>query len=98
MAVADHQSTAQLVALADELGYVLLDLGLQGGGQHPTGALADDLVDQGTGLGGAVFIDYAEHGRAFPTRVRSAGLLGDHQSITREGAPSASNPRPIHRS
>ncbi|MFE2565948.1 hypothetical protein [Streptomyces mirabilis] len=44
----------------------------------------DDLVDQGTGRGGAAFIDYAEHGRAFPTRVRSAGLLGD-LTITHSG-------------
>lgn len=49
-------------------------------------------------LGGAVFVDSAEHGRAFPADVHSIGLLGDQQSITREGTPlSRPNPRPIHR-
>jgi transposase len=47
----------------------MVDFGFQRGGEHPAGALADDLVDQGAGLGGAVFGDYAEHGRAFPTRA-----------------------------
>lgn len=31
-----------------------------------------------------VLVHYAEHGRAFPTRVRSAGLLGD-LTITHSG-------------
>jgi hypothetical protein len=83
-AVADHQSAAGLVTLPGELGYVLVHLRLQSGGQHPPSTLTDDLVNQGTGLGGAVFVDYAEYGRAFPTRVRSAGLLGD-LTITHSG-------------
>ena len=33
---------------------------------------------------GGVFVDYAEHGRARPDPRCNAGLLGDHQSITRE--------------
>ncbi|MGW2611479.1 hypothetical protein ACWC4A_45215 [Streptomyces mirabilis] len=73
--------------MVGQLGYVLVDLGLQRGGQHPAGALPDDVVDQRAGLGGSVGIHYAEHGRAFLTRVRSSGLLGDQKSITREGTP-----------
>ena len=45
-AVAHHQPAAVLVALVGELGDVGVDLGLQRLGQHPPGALADDLVDQ----------------------------------------------------
>jgi hypothetical protein len=41
----------------------------QGRGEHPPGTLTDDVVHQGSGLGGAVVVDYAEHGRAFPTRA-----------------------------
>jgi hypothetical protein len=66
-AVADHQAPPGLVLLSGEIGYVLIDLGLQRGRQHAAGALPDDLVAQGAGLRGAVFVDYAEHGRAFPT-------------------------------
>ncbi len=69
MAVADYQTVPMLVPLACQLGYVLVDFRFQRGGEHPARALADDLVDQGAGLGGAVFGDYAEHGRAFPTRA-----------------------------
>lgn len=98
VAVADHQALAPLITLVGELGHVLVDLGLQGGGQHPAGALADDVLDQGASPGRSIGVHYAQHGRAFPTRVRSAGLLGDQKSITREGTSFASNPRPIHRS
>jgi hypothetical protein len=45
-AVAHHQPAAVLVALADELGEVGVDLGLQGLGQHPTSTVTDNLVDQ----------------------------------------------------
>ncbi|MFJ7423419.1 hypothetical protein ACIQXD_33155 [Streptomyces uncialis] len=51
-----------------------------------------------TVVSGAVSVDWAEHGRALPTRDCSADLLDDHQSITREGTPIAFHPRPIHRS
>jgi hypothetical protein len=45
-AVADHQATAALVTLIDELRDVGVDLGLQRLGQHPAGALPDDLINQ----------------------------------------------------
>lgn len=87
--VADHETSAGLVGLCRQLGYVLIDFRFQCGGQHLAGAFAHNLVDQGAGLGGAVVGDYAEHGRAFPTRAANAGLLGDHHRIIREGTPSA---------
>lgn len=71
---------------------------LRRGREHPAGALADNLVDQGAGLGGALVGDHAEHGRAFPARAANAGLLGDRHRIIREGMPSASFPGLIHRS
>ena len=74
VAVADYQATPGLIRRGGQLGYVLVDFGLQRGGQHTPGALADDLVDQGAGLGGTVGVHYAEHGRAFPTRAANAGL------------------------
>jgi hypothetical protein len=40
VAVADHQPPAMLVPLGGVRGQVGVDLGLQRGGQHPTGALA----------------------------------------------------------
>ncbi|MER6075865.1 hypothetical protein ABT187_45380 [Streptomyces sp. NPDC001817] len=87
-----------LVPLGDQLSYVLVDFRLQRGGQHPPGTVADDLVDQGTRLGGTVGIHYAEHEHAFPTRAANASLLGDHQRIIREGTPPRSGPGLIHRS
>ncbi len=88
-AVAHHQRVPELITLGSQLGYVLVDFRLQRGGEHPPGALADDLIDHGAGLGGTLGIHYAEHGRAFPTRAANAGLLGDHHRIIREGTPSA---------
>jgi hypothetical protein len=72
--VAHHQTPPAFVPLCRQLSYVLVDFRLQRGGEHPPGALPHDLVDQGTGGRGAVFVDYAEHGRAFPTRAANAGL------------------------
>jgi hypothetical protein len=69
VAVTDHQAPPVLVGLGSQLGYVLVDFRFQCGGQHPAGALPDDLVDQEAGLGGAIVSDYAEHGRAFATRA-----------------------------
>lgn len=65
VAVADYQ-TATFVRLGCQLGYVLVDFRFQGRGEHAAGALADDLVDQGAGLGGTVVGDYAEHGTYLP--------------------------------
>ena len=44
VAVAHHQPPATLVTLAGVGGQVVVDLGLQGGGQHPPGALTGQLV------------------------------------------------------
>jgi hypothetical protein len=44
--VAHHQPPPALIMLTGELGDVGVNLGLQGLGQHPPSALADDLVDQ----------------------------------------------------
>jgi hypothetical protein len=98
VAVADHQPPAVLVPLVGQLGDVGVDFGLQRGGEHPSGALADDLVDQGAVWRGAVVVDYAEHGRAFPTGAANTGLLDDHRSITRERTPFACSRCSIHRS
>jgi hypothetical protein len=99
VAIADHEPTARLVPLIDQLGYIGVDFGFQGRREHPPRALPDDLVNQGGAVsGGAVVVDYAEHGRAFPTGAANTGLLDDHQSITREGTPFACSPSSIHRS
>jgi hypothetical protein len=89
VAVADGQAAAPLVALPGQHGYVGVDFGLQRRREHPAAALAHDLVDQGAISRGGVVIHYGEHGRAFPTGARNAGLPGDHQRINREGTPSA---------
>ncbi len=60
-AVADHQAPAVGVPLVDELGDVGVHLGLQRRGQHPPGALPDNLIDQ----------------RRTGRRGRDIGLLGD---------------------
>ena len=98
VAVADDQAAAALVAFLGQLGDIGVDFGLKGCGEHAPGALADDVVDQGAVSHGGVVIHYGEHGRAFPTGARNAGLLGDHHRINREGTPSARPPGLLHRS
>jgi hypothetical protein len=79
-AVAHHQPSALGVALGDVAGDVVVDLGLQRLGQHPTGALAYQLVDQGRGavpagvIGGCVSRNYGEHG-SYPSDQRSSAGL-----------------------
>jgi hypothetical protein len=80
-AVAHHQPTSVAVTLTDVAGDVGLDLGLQGLGQHPTRALAHELVDHRRRAGAARVLscvlcsrNYGEHGRTLPTGVRSADL------------------------
>jgi hypothetical protein len=46
VAVAHDEAVAVLVALVDERGDVGVDLGAQRFGQHPSGAFANNLVDQ----------------------------------------------------
>ena len=71
MAVADHQPPATLVPLGGMRGEIVVDLGLQGGGQQPPGTLAYQLVQvqaqlvMGLGVGG-----YPQHA-AFGPRRRS---------------------------
>jgi hypothetical protein len=74
VAVAHHQASAAFIPLGAQLGYILIDFHLQGSGEHPPGAFPHDLVDQGSGRRGTVFIDYAEHGRAFLTRAATRAL------------------------
>jgi hypothetical protein len=66
MAVADHQSAPGHVRLGSQLSYAPVDFGLQCGRKHPARALADDLVDQGAGLGRTVGVHYAEHRACLP--------------------------------
>ena len=74
--VAHHQTPAAVVTLADEPGDVVVDLCLQGLGQHPAGALADQLVNQGrtTAVPAGFFSvggsrNYGEHG-SYPSDRR----------------------------
>jgi hypothetical protein len=46
IAVADHQAAAILVPLGSERRDIGVHLGLQRLGQHPSGALPHDLIDQ----------------------------------------------------
>ena len=52
---------------------VLLDLGQQRDGEHPPGTLPHDLI-QRRGHPRDGVLNYPEHGRAFPTSARNAGL------------------------
>jgi hypothetical protein len=79
-AVAHHQPSAAVVALVEVAGDVGVDLDPQRFGQHPAGALADQLVDQGRatvragiiGVGGSR--NYGEHGSYLPDRRWRADL------------------------
>ena len=89
-AVAHHQPAPVLVALVGELGDVGVDLGLQRLGQHPPGALADDLVDQrrrpsrrrGSSASAAPGTTVST-GRTFPTGVGAPILLEGLKMIGR---------------
>lgn len=82
--VADHHAASAFTTRIG-LGYVGVDFGLQGGGQHPPRTLAEDVANQGASLGRSIGIHYAQHGRAFPndgatsaysmTRSRSLGKV-----------------------
>ncbi len=96
--VADNQSVSALIPFSGQLRYVMVDFRLQCGSQHPPGALADDLVDQGAGLGRTIGIHYAEQGRTFPDLRCNAGLLGDFSINHLEGTPFACPQKLIHKS
>lgn len=73
--VAHHEPPAVLVPLVGQLGYVCVYFGFQRGGQHPSCARQDDLVDQGGAVdGGAVVVHYAQHGRPFPAGAANTDL------------------------
>ena len=81
VAVADHQPVPILVDLIDELVDIGGDLGLQSGGQHLPGTVADNLIQQRpTGTAAGVvglrdIVNYGEHGRAFPTSAPTPVLI-----------------------
>jgi hypothetical protein len=79
-AVAHHQPSTVLVALGAEPGDVVIDLGLQGLGQHPSSALPDEFVDQRRAMRSAGVIsvgssrNYGEHRSYLRDRRWRAGL------------------------
>jgi hypothetical protein len=85
MAVADHQPPATLVPLGGVGGEVVVDLGLQGGGQHPPGTLAHQLIQvqaqpvMRPGVGGDT-----QHAAFLPRRRCHAGAS---RLVIREGTP-----------
>ena len=86
MAVADHQPPTTLVPLGGMRGEIVVDLGLQGGGQQPPGTLAYQLVQvqaqlvMGLGVGG-----YPQHGGVrSPPAFTAPALPG---LVIREGTP-----------
>jgi len=83
MAVADHQPAAHLVEFVGERLDVRGDLGLQRGGQHLAGTVADDPIKQrptGRFVGRLDVVDYLEHERTFPNQRANAGP--DQSSVT----------------
>lgn len=98
VAVAHDQTPAAFVPLIGQLGYVGVDFRLQRGSQHPPGALADDLVNQGAVWCRSVFVDYREHGRAFPTDAPTSAYSMTITGSFGKVRPPRANPSPIHRS
>ena len=69
VAVAHHQPPAALVPLGGIGGEIVVDLGFQGGGQHPPGALAHDLIEVQAQLArGLLGGDYTQHAAFLPRR------------------------------
>jgi hypothetical protein len=90
------------IAGPGETGDVIVDLGPQRLGQHPTGARADNLIDQRRRhrrhrrqvitVGG--IRNYCEHGTYLPDQRCRAGLAWNLHSLTREGtARSRADPQ-----
>jgi hypothetical protein len=80
-AVAHHQPATVLVAIGGEPGDVVVDLGLQRLGQHPTGTLTDEFIDQRpdtTRPAGVIGVgssrNYRKHGSYLPDRRWRADL------------------------
>jgi hypothetical protein len=69
VAVAHHQAPAALVPLGRVGGEVIVDLGFQGGGQHPPGALTHDLIQVDAQLVVRLGAgDYTQHAAFLPRR------------------------------
>ena len=79
-AVAHHQPAPVGIALVGEPSDTIIDLGLQRLGEHPPGALTDEVIDQSqaTRPAGVVLAgsssNYGEHGSYLPDRRWRAGL------------------------
>ena len=69
VAVAHHQPPAALIPLGGICDQIVVNLGLQGGGQHPPGALAHDRIQVQTQLTrGLLGGDYTQHAAFLPRR------------------------------
>ena len=97
-APAHDQTPPGLVPPISQLGYAGVDFGFQGGGQHPPGALAGDLVNQGTVWCRSVFVACRERGRAFPTDTPTSAYSMTITGSFGKERPLRANPRWIHRS
>ena len=94
MAVADHQPPATLVPLGQVRGEVIVDLGLQGGGQHPPGALAHDRIQVQAQLVMCLGVgDYTQHAAFLPRRRSPRRRFQDLSSGKVRRAP-ISRPHP----
>jgi hypothetical protein len=82
------------VSLGRVGGEMVIDLGLQGGGQHPAGALAHDRIQIQAQLVMALGIgDYAQHAAFLPRRRCPAGASRTCHPGRYAALPS---PDPIH--
>jgi hypothetical protein len=69
VAIAYHQPSAAFIPLGGRGGEIVVDLGFQGGGQHPPGALAHDRVQvQAQLTRGLLGGDYTQHAAFLPRR------------------------------
>jgi len=94
MAVADHQPPATLVPLGGVGGEVVVDLGLQGRGQHPPGTLAYQLVQvQAQPVMCLLVGGYAQHAAFLPRRRSPRRRFQDLSSGKVRRAP-ISRPHP----
>ncbi len=83
-----------LIPLARVGGQIVVDLGLQGGGQHPPSALAHDRVQINAQLTrGLVGGDYTQHAAFLPRRRWPAGASRTCHPGRYAALPS---PDPIH--
>jgi hypothetical protein len=68
-AVAHHQPPAALIPLGGIGGEIVVDLGFQGGGQHPPGTLAHDRIQVQAQLVLRLGVgDYTQHAAFLPRR------------------------------